>query len=214
MIYCISGLGADQRVFRYLDLGDHEITHVNWIDPKPEEKLTAYCSRLIEQIDTEEEVVLLGMSFGGICAQEIACQIDCKDVIIISSIKSFEEMDWRLKMVSQLKAHTWFPPRTLLKSNKLTAPYYFGTETAEEKKLLLQIIDDSDPQFLVWAINEVLNWQAPCKLHKILHIHGTKDRIFQKGLIRDYHPIEGAGHFMIMNRAKEVSKIIQNYLQG
>ncbi len=68
MIYFISGLGADERVFAYLDLGDREYRHISWEIPTNHETLESYCWRLIAQIDLSQDICLIGVSFGGTVA--------------------------------------------------------------------------------------------------------------------------------------------------
>lgn len=70
-VYILSGLGADERVFKYLDFKDLDITFVQWIKPKPHEKLMDYVERLREQIK-QDNPILIGLSFGGIVAAELA----------------------------------------------------------------------------------------------------------------------------------------------
>jgi len=41
-IYFISGLGADERVFQFLDLSDIKKVFIKWITPQINEELSAY----------------------------------------------------------------------------------------------------------------------------------------------------------------------------
>lgn len=93
-------------------------------------------------------------------------------------------------------------------SNKLTANYYFGIESKSEAVLLKEIINDTDQDFLFWAINQIVNWENKSCFRNLLHIHGTSDRIFPIGSIANAHQIPNGGHFMIVNRANEVSALI------
>ena len=88
MVYFISGLGADERVFQFLDLSKIEHQFIQWNEPQKKESLSSYCKKLTEQIDLKQEIILIGISFGGIIAQEISKIIECKKVIIISSVKT------------------------------------------------------------------------------------------------------------------------------
>ena len=63
-IYGISGLGADQRVFKYLKL-DCEFIPIDWITPLKRESIENYALRLAQVIDTNEAFGILGVSFGG-----------------------------------------------------------------------------------------------------------------------------------------------------
>lgn len=212
-VYFISGLGADERVFQYLNLLGTEKVFIKWEKPLKRESLTSYAGRLISQIDTSKPVYLIGVSFGGMIAQEIAKQINCTKVIIISSIKSSAEFSWPLKCVKLLQLHLLCPKALFKWSNRITANFYFSIQSKQEAQLLSQIINDTDLDFLVWAIHEIINWQTPNeKTIPLLHIHGTNDRIFPIGNLKNYLPIKNGGHFMIVNQSKAISEIILNYL--
>lgn len=208
MIYFISGLGADERVFQFLDLTKFEHHFIKWNEPLRNESLPSYCKKLSEQIDHHQEIILIGVSFGGIIAQEIAKIIAVKKVIIISSVKTFREYSWQLKLASKLQIHKIAPLWFLTLSNKLTADYYFSTQSKEESILLHQIIKDTDPKFLVWAIHQIMNWKNKSYPSNLVHIHGTNDRIFPIRYLRKVIKLPKSGHFMIVNRAKEIEQLI------
>lgn len=212
-IYYISGLGADERVFHFLQIQGVNETHIKWIDPFKKESLSSYSKRLIRQIDTSKSVILIGVSFGGIVAQEISRHIDVDKLIIISSVKSFKEYGLDLKFVSLTKAYKIVPSFILKWSNKLTADYYFGVQSKEESQLLSKIIDDTDEKFMVWAIDKIMNWKEPKTIKlDIVHIQGDNDKIFNNKKLEEVIWIKGGGHFMIVNKANEISEIINKTL--
>ncbi|WP_169306811.1 hypothetical protein [Pedobacter polaris] len=51
MVYFISGLGADERVFQFLDLSKIEYQFIRWNEPRKNESLFNYCEELTKQID-------------------------------------------------------------------------------------------------------------------------------------------------------------------
>lgn len=212
MVYFISGLGADERVFQYLDLSKIEHKFILWSEPHPDETLPNYCKKLIKQIDNQQNIILIGLSFGGIIAQEISKIIACKKVIIISSIKLSKELSWQLKLTRRLQIHKVVPAWFLTLSNKLTADYYFSTESKEESYLLHQIIKDTNPKFLVWAINQIMNWKNEEYPENLVHIHGTSDRIFPLKSIQNIIEIPNGGHFMIVNRKHQIQQLIFDLL--
>lgn len=207
-VYFVSGLGADERVFRFLDLPGVEKVFIKWLPPGPREPLVAYCRRLLAQIDVSQPVNLVGISFGGMVCQELARLVPCRRVVLISSIKSPREMDWKLRLVACTRLHRAVPPRLLKWSNLLTANYYFGPETPAEAALLRQIIQDTDPQFMQWAIAEIMTWPQQPPVPGVAHLHGSHDRIFPAAPIQNATILPGAGHFLIVNRAAAVSEFI------
>lgn len=207
-VYFISGLGADERVFQFLDLPGIEKIYIKWIDPQDQESLASYSKRLITQIELTEDVILLGISFGGIIAQEIAKIIPCKKVLIVSSIKSPQEFSWQLSLVSSCRIYKLFPAKILKWSNLLTADYYFSTTSKKESQLLHQIIKETDNRFMLWAIDRLMTWKNTNPQKNIIHIHGTSDRIFPISPIKSDIKVQGGGHFMMVNKSVELSKII------
>ena len=211
-VYFVSGLGADERVFQFLELPGVEKVFVQWLPPAPHEPLRAYCRRLLAQLDLSGEINLVGISFGGIVCQEIARLVPCRRVLLISSIKNPREMDWKLRLVARSRTHRVVPGWLLKWSNLLTANYYFGTETPAEAALLRQIIQDTDQDFMRWAIAEIMAWSCPVPLPGLAHVHGGRDRIFPAAPVQNATILAGAGHFMAVNRAAAVSAFIAREL--
>src|SRR5258705_1104375 len=96
-IYCISGLGADEKVFINLQMKGHEMKYIPWLRPNKKERLDAYAKRMAEYIK-HDSPVLLGVSFGGMMGIEIAKQMRLQKLIIISSIKSDNELPRWMKI--------------------------------------------------------------------------------------------------------------------
>jgi pimeloyl-ACP methyl ester carboxylesterase len=211
-VYCLSGLGADQRVFQFINLPGVELVHVKWLPPHRHEPLGAYARRLLAQFDVQHPVTILGVSFGGIVAQEVAALLPCKRVVILSSIKGPAEMSPAISLVRRTGVHRLVPGWLLKAGNTLTGNYYFSIRTRTEARLLREIVRDTDPVFLRWAVNEVVRWQPPAPVPGLVHLHGTADRIFPAGHIRNFTPIPGGGHFMIVQEAPLLSRLISEAL--
>jgi len=108
IIYCISGLGVDERAFSNLRIDGYQLKVIQWIEPLKNETLYRYAKRMSEEIDTENPI-LMGLSFGGMMCIEIAKQIPVSKVIIISSIKSSLELPTWMKTVAWLKLNKILP---------------------------------------------------------------------------------------------------------
>ena len=82
---------------------------------------------------------------------------------------------------------------------------------AVDEDLLSKIIMDTDPHFIKWALHKILIWTGEIREGEFLRIHGSNDRLIP--LIGNAQMIEGGGHFMIVDRANEVSNLINEYLE-
>jgi pimeloyl-ACP methyl ester carboxylesterase len=212
-VYFISGLGADERIFKFLSLPDSiEKIYIQWIDPLHGETLQSYSERLLAQIDLSSEVNLVGFSFGGMIAQEMAKIIPMNKLIIVSSIKSETEYNFSFKLLRWFPLYKIVPAKVIKWSNGFTADFFFGVQNKMESNLLHQIIKDTDENFLSWAIEKIFTWKNSMQFQNLIHIHGTKDRIFTYKNIQYAIPIEGGGHFMMVSQAKKVSEVIGKVL--
>jgi hypothetical protein len=78
--------------------------------------------------------------------------------------------------------------------------------------MIEDMLMEADIEFNEWAVDQVINWKNEEVPLNLSHIHGTRDRIFPGYYVRDAIEIKGGTHFMIVNRAKEISKIIRKEL--
>ena len=207
-IYCVSGLGADERVFQKLKFQGYQPIHICWVEPKPRESIAEYAQRLTAQIKSERPI-LVGLSFGGIIAVEMAKQIDTEKVILISSTKDEREVPFYFKIFRWLPIYQILPARLMLLFGRLFASWFFSLETVAERKLFKAILFDTNARFFKWAIHQVVTWKNELIPQNIYHIHGESDRIFPFRYVREDFSVENGGHFMIMNRAELVSNLIQ-----
>lgn len=214
VVYYISGIGADERAFKYLKINCSKIKNIHWIQYDGFESIKDYAKALSSQIeeDCDKEIFLIGVSFGGIIAQEIAKIIKCKKVFIISSVKSAKELSSRFKFLQKNNFLKSIPGTLFRIINRVIAKYAFGVRTPHEKRLLHEIIKDTDERFIKWAIEKIAQWDNNELLENVIHIHGVDDKIFPIGHIKNVKKIQG-GHFVIVNKAKEISRIINGYLQ-
>jgi len=203
-LYCLSGLGVDERAFKNIKADGVELVHIAWIDPLPKETLEQYAKRLFDQIKPEDGYNLLGVSFGGMIATEFAKLKKPSSAYFISTVQSKGELPFLFKVAGLLQLHKIIPSRLLTKSNFIIN-YLFGVKTKEDKKLLKEILRDTDPKFLKWAMGAILSWKN--RYFSGIGIHGGKDKMLGYKRKMDY-VIPGGGHFMIVNRANEISAVI------
>jgi len=209
-LFLISGLGADKRVFDFLDLSAYSIHHVNWIAPLATESIAGYAARLLPQI-TSHNPVVIGVSFGGMIALEIAKLISVEKVILISSAKSPNAIPSLFKIILKLRLEKLVRPASFKKPNEIFF-WFFGVTLKEHKALLASIMNDTDEIFLTWAIQTITRWDSNTSSNQVIQIQGTKDRIFN---VRNAdYLVNGGGHLMVLTQAKEVSQILKTILMA
>jgi pimeloyl-ACP methyl ester carboxylesterase len=212
-VYFISGLGADERAFQKLVFPQSwTISHLQWIEAARGESLASYVARFSKLIDSSVPFALVGLSFGGIVSIELNKIIKPLTTILLSSIKTKNELPFSYRMVALLNLHK-VVPSFLLNKVYLFTDWYFGTSSTQEKALLREIIHDTPVPFLKWAIHEIVNWQNETIPDNTFHIHGTNDRIFPIGQLKVDVRIADGGHFMVYSKPEEVNRAIINLLR-
>lgn len=210
-VYFISGLAADKRVFKYIQLPEGcEAVYLDWISPEKDESLPSYALRLASTINKEEPFALVGLSFGGMLATEIAKQYQPVVTILISSVPVSTHLPGYFKVAGKMGLHK-IVPISLLKSSAATKRF-FTRELMEDKKLLWQIINESDTGLIRWSMNAILNWQNDIIPQPVWHIHGTRDEVLPVRYTRPTHTIPKEGHMMVMTCPQVVNEFLAKAL--
>ena len=209
-IYVFSGLGADERVFQNMDFGDNDVQFIPWITPNKTETIESYAARIKSQIRTENPV-LIGLSFGGMMAIEVAKQIETRQLILIASAKNKFEIPKSYRVAGMLKLDKVVPIPWLKSANRLTY-WFFGAHSNDEKKLLNTILKNTDPEFIRWAIGQIIRWKNQQIIPHVIHIHGTSDKILPYRHIDSPLKIVNGGHLMTLNKSEEIAGLIRSFL--
>lgn len=211
-LYCISGLGADERIFANFTLENYKIEYIHWIPPRECESMAKYARRLLNSITITVPFSLLGVSFGGILAIELAQIIDPERVIIVSSYKNHQELPWYYRIGKKLRLQKLIPARLIRYAGCLNS-YLNGADHAEERRLLDDMLASADLPLFFWSLDRILNWENREPLPpNLIHIHGTADRLLPIRYVDADIAIEGGSHLMIYNRADEVAAIVNRIL--
>ena len=210
-IYCISGLGADHSIFDKLSVPGTELVHIPWVPFDFDEEVSHYARKMSAQIK-EHDPIILGLSFGGMIAVEIAKLRHASKLFIISSAKNkYELVEGSGKYFGYLIKHGLIPSWLFTVPNFLLYRR-FGAKTKKEKAVLRSILRNTNPHFVKWALKALLLWNNETYPDHIVHIHGTADRIILPDHIRADHWVEGGSHMMIYNRADEIGQVIADNL--
>jgi pimeloyl-ACP methyl ester carboxylesterase len=206
-LYALSGIGADKRAFSQLKLNAN-IIHLDWITPLKNESIENYAIRLSKNIDTSKPFAIIGVSFGGLVACEISKKLNPELTILLSTVETQSEIPLFYKLIGTsqilkiIPAFLFNPPRFVLN-------YFFNPIN---KTLLYKIVDDADLTFVKWALHQLANWKNTTNLKNTLIINGEKDRLLPPTISKSTTTIKNGGHFMIADKATEISEVLNSYL--
>lgn len=210
-VYFISGIGADKRVFSFLDLSFCEPIFIDWIAPIKKESLESYALRLRNKIP-ESHPIIVGISFGGMLAVEMAKADQNIQPIIIASNKTASEFPGYLRASKYFPLYKWIPGK-IIKISAFSFRWIMGSEGKEQKKVLGEIMRDTDMQFVKWAIDSILTWKNEEIPKNIIHIHGTADKLLLYRRVKADYTIKGGTHVMPLEKHEEISALLKKLIQ-
>lgn len=201
-VYLMPGMAANPTIFEYIKLPEshYNIHWLEWQIPDKDETLQAYAKRMCNFIK-HDNVVLLGVSFGGILVQEMSKYIKLKKLIVVSSVKSHHELPKRFKLLKITKAYKILPTQ-LVSNIDLLAKYAFGETIKKRVDLYKKYLSVSDKTYLDWAIKQVVCWGQEEPNPEAIYIHGDKDMVFPHSCGGECLVIKNGSHIMIINKYK------------
>jgi hypothetical protein len=200
-VYFMPGMAASSSIFERIQLPTavFEMHLLEWLLPEKEETIEDYAQRMAKNI-THENVILVGVSFGGILVQEMKPFVKPLKVIIISSVKSNVEYPRRFKIAKTTKAYKLIPTQ-LLENLDTLARFTFGSSIIKQRiKLYQKFLSVRDKIYLDWAIEQIINWKRSEVDPDVIHIHGDADEVFPPNYIKNYIPVKGGTHIMILTK--------------
>lgn len=200
-VYCMPGMAASPSIFERVKLpeNDFEIHLLEWLLPEKEESIEHYAERVSKNVK-HENVILVGVSFGGILVQEMKRFVNPKKVIIISSVKSNVELPRKMKMAKATKVYKLLPTKFLGNIDNLVK-FSFGSQMIKQRlELYEKFLSVRDKIYLDWAIDQIINWKRVEVDPDIIHVHGDADEVFPIKYIKNAIPVKDGTHIMILTK--------------
>lgn len=206
-VYFMPGLAASSSIFENIDLpkDTFEMFKLDWIAPIATENLIEYTKRLSVLIK-HKNPVLIGVSFGGIIVQEMSKIIHVRKVIIISSAKCNAEFPLRMRIAKYGGLYKLLPTSLVSKLQNLEKIPLAPQKVRKKLQLYERYKGMLDVNYLDWAIRELLLWDRCEPDPDVIHIHGDADEVFPVKYIKDFTPIKGGTHIMILNKYRWLNK--------
>jgi len=213
-VYLMPGMAASPKIFEYIKLPENQfqIHYLEWLLPIDNESITDYALRLIKGIK-HDNVVLIGVSFGGVIVQEMSKHIPLRKLIIISSVKSLYELPKHMQLAKITMAYKLLPTQFVSNIDVLTK-YAFGNNVTKRLELYKKYLSVNNGHYLSWAIKEMVCWNQDSPIPDIVHIHGENDTVFPIKNIKDCIPIKNGSHIMILNKYRWFNKNLPSIILG
>jgi pimeloyl-ACP methyl ester carboxylesterase len=199
-------MAADARLFEPQRRAFPGLVVPDWAEPEAREPLREYAARMARSLGSLSPALVGGTSFGGLVAIELAACLGLPSCLLISSVRSPDEMPWRLRALRPLArlgperlgvAAGWASQRS--------APSVGQAIARRLARLSL-----SGASFLRWACWATLDWSPSPGARRLRawQIHGSVDRTFPVQCTRPDAIIRGGGHLLPLTHSGEVNAFL------
>jgi len=163
----------------------------DWPSASAPESIVDLAAIIAEQLDYQPDAIV-GSSLGGMVALELASLMGVRDVALLGSAVSHQEVNGLLQLLSPLAGVT---PLQLCQ-----------TLAGKTPGLLLQMYSEQDPEFIRAMIRSVFRWSYEGDA-AIFRIHGRHDPVIQ---CEQADVWLDAGHLVAMTHAEDcVSALVR-----
>ena len=81
--------------------------------------------------------------------------------------------------------------------------FSFGSSIIKQRLALYEkFLSVRNKHYLDWAIEQIIHWERKDIDPEIIHIHGDADEVFPPKYIKEYIPVKGGTHIMILSKYK------------
>lgn len=216
----LSGMGADERLLALQRRQFPNLIVPPWLEAHRNETLAHYGERMADMVRERypltSPLVLGGVSFGGMVAQEMALHLKPSRLVLIATCRSRLGVPAHWRMGARLIT---FTPRRLLKSFTVLAPFGLkimgGDIPGEHLAMLTDMFDQVDPALVQWSCRAILHWNGvdPQALHcPVVQIHGDADPLIPLRKVNSDIVIPGGKHLINVVHADAVNDVLQAQL--
>ena len=205
-IVLLPPFGCNSSVYEGFEFDGHNVVKVDYSLNRKKETTADFLTSLIAayKLNKLGNLILVGISMGGMLAIELDKKLHPVSTIIISSIKNKSERPFIFKILSAVPILNILRPRLLKKSFFIAKPFLDRSTFQFFKKSLLSL----DNEFVDWSANFAINWKNDYQPKNLVHIHGTSDRLFPIHRISDPIKISNGSHSMIRTHMKQINEIV------
>lgn len=207
----LPGVGCDARLFDRIRLEEHEVIKLEWPEFTRGGTLADIAHGLSEQVDKSRPHALVGVSMGGMVAQELAVLTNPEKVVLISSWTGPQEWPGLVRLNRYLGLH-WFIREW---SVRAVWPLKRLIDRREQSidVLLLDMARKQGALQLRRGTDAIMRWKGSTWTGSLIRIHGDKDIVTPLRFPVD-HLVKGGQHVMVLTRADEVSRLLREVLSS
>jgi len=205
------GLGADSRLFFNQKKVFKNSIVPPWLPPQRNETLSQYSRRWSKFLKLKKGCILVGVSFGGMVALEMAKWVKPKAVLLVGSCRTPVSVPLILRVMG---SYPGWPiiAKSLAKTFPFGRGWFLGVEKRDQLDLLMDMFLKTPNSFLRWTVNAIRGWDGvELNVAPTYHIHGSRDRLIPCRNVKPDFVIEGGGHTIILTHPREIKEFIEKW---
>lgn len=210
-IYLLPGMGLDRQLFALQRTRFPQVIVPEWLKPETRESVAQYSRRMALSLNESGPCLLGGMSFGGLVALEMAQHLDARACVLISSLKSPQEMPLWARIAGPA---AWLLPQNADRWVSCLGHWglrILGPVSPPSVRAFLKHLSKTRSPMLKWACEATIRWQGtaatPCPIYQI---HGDADPIFPRRWLTPDRLVRGGGHVLPLTHPFVVNEFIQD----
>lgn len=212
----LPGLGTTGLLFDPQRAACPELEVPPWLDPHRAETLPEYGRRMAGALAPGRvDLVLGGVSFGGMVALEMARHLRARAVILIASCGSNEALGRTRRLLanvgSRMPKAAFLPPPPFWR----LGAWAFGARAPGDRRAFYDLVRASRPDVVAWGLGAIAHWHPtegpPCPVR---HIHGSDDRLIGAARVNAEVVVLGAGHLLNVSHAAAVNAFLRSVVDG
>jgi len=211
VVYLLPGIGCDHRLFDGIDLKGSKTVAMDWPSFPEDCTLTSIAQELAAQVDRDKPHVLVGVSMGGMVAQELAVLTNPVKVVLISSWTGPQEHPPSLKFMKMLR--WWWVVNSFTLWATWPLKRFLGKRDRVADKLLYDMAVSETAAKIRTGLGAVMNWKGSPWKGPVARIHGNNDLVIPLRFPVD-HVVKGGEHVMVLTRAGEVSRLLRMVIEA
>ena len=212
-IYLFPSQGSDSRIFDAIVFDSSYKTKViEYSTPEKGMSMRTFSQQLINQIDTTENYILLGVSLGGMLCVEINEILSPMKTIIVSSAKNCRELPFRYRFQKVIPLYKLIPKKMILAGAKLLQPIV-EPDSKKNKSVFKSMLAAKDARYMKRTVGLIINWDRKENNKEVYHIHGSKDHTIPlRNINAPRIVVQNGSHMMTLTRAEEIQEIVNSIL--
>ena len=205
-IYLLPGVGCDHRLYDRLELpAGHRVVKLDWPAFEEDDTLARIAERLLPRVSPDGPHVLVGVSMGGMVAQELALLTKPVKVVLISSWTGPQEWPPFVRVSAKLGLYRTIRDWTMRVAWPLKR--MIDRREGSVDALLWDMACKQTARQLRLGTAAILRWKGSRWAGPLVRIHGDKDIVTPLRFPVD-HLVKGGQHVMVLTSPREVSGLL------